>query len=653
MHRTAFLSILWLVAALLPLQGMAQSASLQVEPSSLELEVGETARLSAKVVDAEGTPRQDRVVFYSRSRRAVEVYSDGQVTAHQPGTYEVVALRPGQGEDRLVTTVPVTVAYPDVQSVSFGDVPRRVYRGTRIVLPVEVVDVQGTLREEAPVQVTSSQPEMASVDEGRRLHAHRAGEVTLTAESGGVRTERRIQVVANPVRRLELQGGKAEAQAGEVLDFAAAAYDAQSERVADAPVLYSLRADPEDDRGAGASGQIDQRGRFVAEKPGLYTVVATSGPHTAVTDVRVRPRTGKGEIEVVGHARVSNVHTSDLWVWEGGDGRDYAVTGTWGGNGEAYFWDVTDPASMTPIDTVRVDARTVNDVKVSEDGDVCIISREGASNRKNGIVILDCSDPHDVTVHATFDDGLTGGVHNVFIYEDHVYALSNTRRYDVINIEDPAYPHRVGQFELDTPGHSVHDVWVEDGIAYSSNWDDGVVLADVGGGDAGGSPANPVKIGSYAYPSGWNHAAFPYESEETGKFYVIVGDEAFPRGLHVTDRPTRPAGWIHFIDFTDRDNPEEVARYQVPEAGTHNFWVKDDLLYVAYYNGGLRVVDISGDLKGNLYEQGREVARFYPEDPQGFIPNAPMAWGPQPHKGMIFFSDWNSGLWAVKLVRNP
>ena len=89
---------------------------------------------------------------------------------------------------------------------------------------------------------------------------------------------------------------------------------------------------------------------------------------------------------------------------------------------------------------------------------------------------------------------------------------------------------------------------------------------------------------------------------------------------------------------------------EVPEAGTHNLWVEGDMLYVAYYNGGLRVVDISGDLMGNLYDQGREVAWYLPTDHEGKVPNAPMVWGPQPHKGKIFFSDWNSGLWAVELA---
>ena len=82
-----------------------------------------------------------------------------------------------------------------------------------------------------------------------------------------------------------------------------------------------------------------------------------------------------------------------------------------GADGTAYFWDVTDPGNIIRVDSIQVDARTVNDVKVSEDGRVCIISREGASSRKNGIVILDVANPRDVKVISTFTENLTGGVH--------------------------------------------------------------------------------------------------------------------------------------------------------------------------------------------------------------------------------------------------
>ena len=74
---------------------------------------------------------------------------------------------------------------------------------------------------------------------------------------------------------------------------------------------------------------------------------------------------------------------------------------------------------------------------------------------------------------------------------------------------------------------------------------------------------------------------------------------------------------------------------------------------MAFYNGGIRAVDISGELLGDLYRQGREIASFIPDDPDGYIANAPMVWGPQPYKGNVFFSDWNSGLWAVRITERP
>ncbi len=645
-------STLIFATALLFTVGSAAGQSIEVEPSDVTLEVGETQKLEGFYVSPEGERQADTtIVFFSRARSAVPTTRDGDVTAAEPGTYEVVALRPPAGEDeeRLTTQVSVTVSQPAVAEVRFEEPPRQVYAGTTVPLTVKAQAENGRERSDVEVRLESSDPSVATLDRFHRLRGESPGTVTLTASAEGQQSTASVEVVENPVASLDLTGGADSARTGDVLAFDAEARDADGDAVEDAPIRYAVRAEKTDNIAPGASAEIGDDGRFVAEEPGRYTVVATSGSFVAEHTVDVRPRDLQGEIEVVGRGQVTDVHTSDLWVWEAPDGRDYAITGTWGGDGEAYFWDVTDPANITPVDTVTVDARTVNDVKVSEDGRTCIISREGASDRKNGIVILDCTDPTDVSIVTEYTNRLTGGVHNLFIYQDHVYALSNGRRYEIINIEDRAHPERVSQFELEAPGHAIHDVWVDDGIAYSSNWDNGVVLVDVGNGVKGGSPANPVEIGRYTYPSGWNHAAFPYEDEETGKSWVIAGDEAFPNGLHVDEEPTLPAGWLHFVDFTDPDNPTEEARYQVPEAGSHNYWVDGDTLYVAYYNGGLRVVDLSGDLKGNLYEQGREIARFLPFDAEGRIPNAPMTWGPQPYKGHIFISDWNSGLWAVEL----
>jgi hypothetical protein len=87
----------------------------------------------------------------------------------------------------------------------------------------------------------------------------------------------------------------------------------------------------------------------------------------------------------------------------------------------------------------------------------------------------------------------------------------------------------------------------------------------------------------------------------------------------------------------------------VPEAGSHNLWIFGDMLLAGNYQGGLRVVDISGELLGDIYKQGREIAVFQSAHKDGKIANAPMVWGAQPYKDYIFFADMNSGLWCIKL----
>lgn len=650
--------ILILIFAAISSTAEAQEKTIKIEPEKITLDVGQVIQIKATVLDNDGKVLPDTVLFFTRARRSLEVTSEGQLKALKPGTFTVTAYTIGPRESRVRKNIEVDVAYPPITSVEFMGIPENIYANTSIDISLKITDAAGLEREQATVTYKSSNANVADLIHNKII-AKNPGKFQISAEVEGKKATYSGEVKPNPTANIEINNTTTLARTGDVIHFDAVAKDRRGRTLNDVPIVYSYIAEPDDNLGNGASAQVSQDGRFVANEPGLYTLMAKSGNVFAEQIIRVEARNVQKDVEVVGHGAVLDVHTSDLWVWEGVDGRDYAVTGTWGANGDAYFWDVTDPSNITAIDTVRVDARTVNDVKVSEDGRVAVLTREGASNRKNGIVILDVSNPREVKILSEYNEGLTGGVHNAFIYKDHVYAVNNGRRYDIINIEDPKNPYTVSRFELDTPGHAIHDVWIQDGIAYSSNWSDGVVAVDIGSNQsadmpgAGGSPENPVKLGSYAYPSGWNHAAFPFKSESTGKFYIVAGDEAFPFGLPTRTNPVGARGWIHFVEFDGWDNPSEVARYQVPEAGTHNFWIIGDVMYVAYYNAGLRIVDISGELMGNLYDQGREIASFEPNHPESLIPNTPFTWGPQPYKGHIFISDWNTGLWAIKLNDRP
>ena len=45
------------------------------------------------------------------------------------------------------------------------------------------------------------------------------------------------------------------------------------------------------------------------------------------------------------------------------------------------------------------------------------MTREGASNRKNGIVMLSFEDPAHPKPIAEFTETVTGGVHSTFVYQ--------------------------------------------------------------------------------------------------------------------------------------------------------------------------------------------------------------------------------------------
>jgi len=637
-------------------------ASIEVEPAQPSVAVGESTPITIRAFDASGAPVEG-VEFRVATRGGLE-YANGVLTGTQGGEANLIislVTPPDFEGNPAVTRLVVEVAWPQVTRV---DISKRtdatLYAGTSIRHDAAAYHADGSQRPGVTVSWTSSNPSVASVDAFGNVMAHTAGSVTINADAEGARGSVTYQVTDLPATSLEIAGGVATARQGDVVPFEAE-LTGPNGRVTDANVLWTTTFTPDDSIAApGASGLVVD-GRFVGETPGIYTVVASAGDLVARRTIDIRPRDVIREVEVMGQGSVNDVHTSDLWVYEGVDGRDYAVTGTWGGDGWAKFWDVTDPANITQIAELQVDARTVNDVKVSPDGRYAALSREGNSQRANGPVIVDLSDPMNPVIAGYVEDArITGGVHNMFATNDHLFALAGGDKFVIFDVTDLYNPTYVSEYNH--PDSRTHDVWVYDGIAYSSEWGTGVVVVDVGNGRWGGTIENPVFVTNVPYPVGRTHAAFPYYQASTGKTYLFLGDEILNRrgaawggaGLSGIaqqrgQRPTVTSGYIHIIDFTDPENPKDVARYQVPEYGTHNLWVEDDMLYVAYYEGGVRTVDVSGELMGNLATQGREVAVFKAYDPDGFVANGPMAWGPQPHKGNLFFSDFNSGLWSIRI----
>lgn len=666
-----------IATGLLALVGLAAPVAaqtavrLEADPPRLVVMRGAGAEFVVRAVDGQGRV-VDEPLRVAAPRRSLALEGT-TVVGLEVGEYEIVVttVRPGPNGRPLLVVVPVVVEWPPVAQVEVTSAGP-LYVGATTSHSAVALHADGTQRPAAEFEWSTTDPDRAEADAFGHVTGRAAGPVSVRAAFEGATGVLTHSVAEFPGAAISIEGGAEglePVRTGDVQAFRAVVRDAAGAEVTGAPVQWSHRYVPSQGVMAPpAPGHVDD-GRFVADVPGEFTVVARSGPLRAERTFEVVPRKVVRSMEVVGRGRQERVYSTDFWVFEGVDGRDYALVGAKQSDGHGFVFDVTDPDNVIKTDSIQVDARSINDVKVSPDGRYASLTREGASDRRNGVVILDLADPAHPKIAAEYTEGLTGGVHNAFPTNDYLFALSNGDKYVILDVRDIYEPKYVSEY--DHPDSRVHDVWVHDGIAYSAEWGTGLVAVDVGNGRWGGAIDNPVLISTYPVPTGATHAAFPYVSESAGKFYVFIGDEILTRqgmaweGIGpdyrqkydpVTGRggyPRASWGYIQVIDFDDPENPEMVARYEVSEFGTHNIWVEDDILYQAYYEGGMRLVDVSGELMGNLYTQGREVAVYKAFDPVGFIPNSPGAWSVMPHKNLVWFADINSGLWAMRFSDSP
>lgn len=604
-----------------------------VEPTTLTLGVDERGTARVTVLDANGSRLSGvDVRWFTTTPELVSVDPDGTITALQPGEGQVSVVAGG-----VAAFVTVRVRQ-DPASLSVTLTNPTLAVGTSAPLSVSATDAFGEAMD-ARLQFSAGDTSIASVDGVGRVFAHRAGSTTVRVATGEVSSDVTVNVVDRGPLSFTMSQSETAARTGDVVRFTVSAMGDDGGTLELEPA-WTVSAPGAQVQGEGSEGV------FVAEAPGTYRVTAQIGVDAARSALlTVDPRGHEARLVKVGRGPASTHNSGDTWAFEGVDGRDYAYIGTlyhdW-----AKIWDVTDPANPVLTDSIQADARRINDVKIHPNNRLAIITREQASNRRNGIILLDLSTPAHPTILSEYTETVTGGVHNVWIdgENDLVYACHNgTSDMHILDISDPSQVREVGRWGLEKSEKTLHDVIVQDGYAYLSYWDDGVIVLDVGAGTHGGTPTEPQFVSQFKYPIGNTHVAWRY-----GR-YLFLGDEIFPSDWDPT-KPIEARGFVHVVDMDDPENPVEVARYEVPEAGAHNLWAEDDKLYVGYYQGGLRVLDISGELRGDLYKQGRELAVIKTIDEHSVTPNWPMTWGAQVFKGNIFTSDLNSGLWVARLI---
>lgn len=371
------------------------------------------------------------------------------------------------------------------------------------------------------------------------------------------------------------------------------------------------------------------------------------------SDSVVTPPTGSPSMTILGNGTVSDRFTGELWVRG-----NVAYTTTWGSAGPApgnavKIWDVSGNIPALRDSLIVPSAVTLGDVEVSDDGSLLVVATEFSPG---SIMIYDLTDPIKPVLITRYTSALTDpGVHTAEVerVNGRLYAFlsvdprgGSAARLVIVDITNPAAPTQVFTQAMGSP--FVHDVFVRDGILITALWDAGIALWDIGGRGTG-TVSNPVRLGGVVTVGGEAHNVWWYRSAAGEMKYVFVGEEG-PGSIGSSS-----AGDIHVVDVSDMSAPREVAFYHLPGAGTHNFSVDETrgILYAAYYNGGVRAIDITGDLAAcspsekslngrcDLARMGRERAHAFESNHQVFI------WGVQFTGGAVYASDMLAGIWKL------
>ncbi|MFL5619339.1 MAG: LVIVD repeat-containing protein [Gemmatimonadaceae bacterium] len=346
-----------------------------------------------------------------------------------------------------------------------------------------------------------------------------------------------------------------------------------------------------------------------------------------------------------------------------------AYTTTWGnpsGAGSAfYIWDVSGN-TPTLIDSVKVDnARTLGDIALSDDGGYLIVATEAGGS----LAIYSLTNPRQPVLLTRYTSAeISPGVHTAEVgrVNGKLYGFlsidpgASPAKLVIVDLGNPAAPQQVFSQFIGTP--YVHDTFVRDGILFLALWNAGVAIWDIGGGGKGGTPSNPVEIGRLQTANGEVHNIWWFKDSATGSAkYAFIGEEG-PGNIGVSS-----LGDIHVVDVSNMASPREVAFYTVPgvpTSGTHNFSMDEPngILYAAYYNGGVRALDVRGDLGTctaaekstpsnqtvalcDLTRMGRERAVGLKDRSEPVY-----VWGVQFLGGSVYASDMLNGIWKLRAV---
>lgn len=335
------------------------------------------------------------------------------------------------------------------------------------------------------------------------------------------------------------------------------------------------------------------------------------------------------EDSLIGSSMYNNTY-NEVWGFVV-NGREFGVIGSTAGT---HIFDVTDAENSSEIHFIpgaHQGGAIIHRDYHDRNGYLYAVSDEGNST----LQIIDIQHLPD-SISIVYDSNeLIKTSHNIFIDEslDIMYACNvrtatsswSATSLALYNIEDPANPVHLTNYEVPGTSSGAHDMWVNNDTAFINNGYDGLYVVDFS------DIENPSIIGSLTEytDKGYNHSGWPTKDMQT----YIMADEDWGHDMKV-------------LDISDLNNISETTTFSSeihPNSIPHNQIVHGDYVYVSSYHDGLQVYDISTPATPT------KAAHFYTylEDDHSSYRGA---WGVYPFlpSGNILVSDMQYGFYVLR-----
>lgn len=252
------------------------------EPDSIEaneeevlfVEIGATEQLEVTLLDAGGTPIEEAEITWSSSNEAVATVSaDGLVTAVGSGTAEITAEAGEHSVTIEVQVQPATSVQMEPAALSLTSI------GATGTVTATLRDADGVEIVGVPLNWSSSDEAVVTVDSDGMVEAVATGSATITAGIGGVEGTTTV-TVTQTADAIELSPSEVTlVTAGATAQLTAVVSDAGGTEIEGAVVTWTS-SDP-------SVATVDADGEVTAVANGTAVITAQSGEASATSTVTV------------------------------------------------------------------------------------------------------------------------------------------------------------------------------------------------------------------------------------------------------------------------------------------------------------------------------------------------------------------------------